>query len=74
VSVTVLPLRVAGPERIWKLTGRPEEAVADRLKAASVRVRCEGCGKLMVWARYPKSPILIVTVAVFESSFPSLAL
>jgi hypothetical protein len=32
VTVTVLPESVAGPERIEKLTGSPEEAVAPTMK------------------------------------------
>ncbi len=49
VIVTVTPLSVAGPETIWKLTGRPEVAEALRAKGASPKVLSAGCAKLIVW-------------------------
>ena len=49
VMVTVLPLMVTGPERIWKLTGKPDDAVALTVKGASPKVLFVNAPKVIVW-------------------------
>ena len=46
VKVTVLTERVAGPETIRKLTGRPEDALAEIVNGASTTVLEEMDAKL----------------------------
>ena len=53
VSVTVLPVIVAGPETILKLTGNPEEAVAMRVNGASPYTLLANAVKVMVCEAFP---------------------
>ena len=45
VMVTVLPLIVAGPEKIWKLTGKPDDAVALTVKGGSPKLLFDNAPK-----------------------------
>ena len=48
VSVRLVPERVAGPDKMVKLTGRPELAVASKGKVGSPKARLGSEPKVMV--------------------------
>jgi hypothetical protein len=49
VMVTVLPLTVAGPDTIWKVTGSPDDAAAVTVNGALPYVLLAGAPKVIVW-------------------------